>query len=317
MNKQQKILQGISVSPRVLLVLIIVVGGIWWYSREEVARAPRETPPRAQNAVLSLIQGSAQKEETSIPASVNDVIPAQGVLVPVDFGDLGPKLVEKGVIDKEKFLSIYAGNEAIRKEAEGLLAGTARGGVVITPLNAPVILNFLWAFGLGNKNRILEEGPMMDAKYGGAGNFASTGGWTLARGNAMEHYSKYALVELTSEQQSLVERVSKNVYRPCCGNSTYFPDCNHGMAMLGLLELLAAQGATEDEMYRVALSVNAYWFPDTYLTIAKYLASKGRVWAEADPKELLGAAYSSGSGYRNIASQVEGVKSGGGSCGVE
>ena len=40
--------------------------------------------------------------------------------------------------------------------------------------------------------------------------------------------------------------------------------------MLGLLELMASQGLSEEEMYKYALIVNSYWFPDTYLAIAKY-----------------------------------------------
>jgi hypothetical protein len=125
------------------------------------------------------------------------------------------------------------------------------------------MLNMLWAFGLANKNPILENGPMMDPSYGGAGNFASTGGWTLAKGDTMSHYSMHTLVTLSPAQQALVEKVAKNVYRPCCRNSTYFPDCNHGMAMLGLLELLAGEGATEEEMYKTAQDVNALWFPQS------------------------------------------------------
>lgn len=31
----------------------------------------------------------------------------------------------------------------------------------------------------------------------------------------------------------------------CCGNSTYFPDCNHGAAMLGFIELAVSQGLVE------------------------------------------------------------------------
>ena len=58
----------------------------------------------------------------------------------------------------------------------------------------------------------------------------------------MNHYSMHRFIVLTPEQQALVEKVSKGIYRPCCGNSVYFPDCNHGMAMLGLLELMASQG---------------------------------------------------------------------------
>src|SRR3989344_7376730 len=106
---------------------------------------------------------------------------------------------------------------------------------------------------------------MTNPEYGGAGNFASTGGWTLAKGDAMDHYSAHPFIMLSREHQELVERVSKGIYRPCCNNSTHFPDCNHCMAMLGLLELMASQGVSEEDMWKAALAVNSYWFPDTYL----------------------------------------------------
>ena len=178
-------------------------------------------------------------------------------------------------------------------------------------------MNLLWALGLGNKNKILEEGPMADPRYDNPGGFASTSGWTLAKGNAMNHYSKHSFVTLTKEQQELVERVSKNIYRPCCDNATYFPDCNHGMAMLGLLELLASQNVSEKEMYKIALQVNSFWFPEQYATIARYLESKSRKLSTADPKEILGKEYSSASGFSRIAAlvpPVERQESGG--CGV-
>ncbi len=227
----------------------------------------------------------------------------EGMVLVSEIGDLGRRLVGAGVIDEEKFL----GREILNQTGE----------LKINQANAGAALNLLWAFGLANKNEILEKGPMSDPQYGGPGVFASTGGWTIAKGGAMEHYSKHAFVVLTPAQQKLVEEVSKNIYRPCCDNSTYFPDCNHGMAMLGLLELLAAQGANENAMYRAALTANSYWFPDTYLTIAKYLESKGIPWNNADPKTILGADYSSGSGYGRIRSEIEPVKpKSGGSCGV-
>jgi hypothetical protein len=199
-----------------------------------------------------------------------------------------------------------------------LLYGENNGDLIMTSENSNILLNILWALGLANKNKILEQGPMTAKEYGGADRFASTGGWTLARGDAMEHYSKYRFVVLTPEQQALVEEVSKNVYRPCCGNSTYFPDCNHGMAMLGLLELMASQGVSENDMYRVALQVNSFWFPDTYLTIAKYMDRQEVKWQDVDAKEMLGYDYSSSSGYRGILSEINPPKSKsrGGGCGV-
>lgn len=162
----------------------------------------------------------------------------------LNWGNMGMQMMKAGVIDKEKFPNFY--NKKIMD---------------ITPENSKIVLNTLWAFGLANKNPILENGPMMDPRYGGVGNFASTGGWTLSRGGAMDHYNMHKFVKLTEEQQTLVERVTKNIYRPCCKNSAYFPDCNHGMAMLGLMELMASQGATEAQMYEIANKANALWFP--------------------------------------------------------
>ena len=159
---------------------------------------------------------------------------------------------------------------------------------------------------------------MADARYGGAGGFASTAGWTLAKGSAMDHYSRHQFIVLTPQEQEKVERVSKNIFRPCCDNSTYFPDCNHGMAMLGLLELMAFQGVSEEEMYRAALQVNAYWFPDTYITIAQYLKAKGIDWQEASPQEILGVGFSSISGYRRILKEVDAkAQPQGSGCGVD
>ncbi len=304
------------------ILAVFVVGTVWLYSRN-VTNSSVKNVSNFENPAISLIQGTIKKEkeipldeESKLQTLSDEVIPLRGVEIPIEFRDLGPRLVRAGVIDKEKFLSIYMNDTELKNIAEEFLGGTQVGRLIITRTNAPVALNFLWAFGLGNKNKILEEGPMMDPQYKGAGNFASTGGWTLAQGVPMNHYSKHQFITLTAPQQALVERVSKNIYRPCCGNSTYFPDCNHGMAMLGLLELMASQGFSEEEMYRSALAVNAYWFPDTYLTIAKFLESKGLSYSVSDPKELLSAKYSSGSGYRAIASQVASVKGGGGSCGV-
>ena len=91
------------------------------------------------------------------------------------------------------------------------------------------------------------------------------------------------------------------------------------MAMLGLLEILASQGATEEEMYRAALVANSFWFPAEYATIARYFESQGIAPQSVDPKEILGSAYSSAQGYARIQALVpapEPVQSGGG-CGVD
>lgn len=276
--------------------------------------------PRSATANTAGTKGGNSQQQQAAPADpelLAKVLPAQGVELPVTWGDLGSQMVKAGVIDQQKFEALYAQRGGLTPEMKSMLSESGNGKIRITRENAPVILNMLWALGLGNKNDILDKGEMQEKQFGGAGRFASTGGWTLAQGDTMKHYSQHAFIRLTPEQQALVDRVSRNIFRPCCGNSTHFPDCNHGMAMLGLLELMASQDVSEQEMYRAALAVNSYWFPDTYVTIASYFKTQGTDWSQVDPQIVLSDKYSSAQGYRQLLTQItpQNVPSKGG-CGI-
>jgi len=289
-----------------LLVSSLIFASAWVYTeRLKIADNARKT---------GITLGSTQKS-----ALEEKVLPTDGVVLPVKWRDLGAQLVSVGAIDEEKFTSLYDQRGQFTEEYKKLLLGNSDDKLKITEENAGYLLNLFWALGLANNNPILTSGEMSNKKYGGVGNFASTGGWILANGSPMEHYSRHELFRLTPEQQSLVDTVSRGIYRPCCNNSTHFPDCNHGMAMLGLLELMASQGASEQDMYKAALAVNSYWFPDTYVTIAAYMKNKGVEWKDVNPQEILGVNYSSASGYQWVASQVEEPQQqrGGSGCGVE
>ena len=285
--------------PSSILFSALIISGAWIYAAEL-------KNPRAPEKIAR-----TELEEK--------ILPSAGVILPVSWGDLGAELVSVGAIDAEKFRAVYERKGAFTDEYASLLLGENNGQLKITNENAGYLLNLFWALGLANKNPILDSGEMADLRYGGAGNFASTGGWTIAQGNAMNHYSRHQFFELTREQQALVDKISRGIYRPCCDNSTHFPDCNHGMAMLGLLELMASQGVNEEDMWKTALAVNSYWFPNEYLTIAAYMKEKGIDWEDVNPKEILGTGYSSASGFAKIASQVTVPQGqgGGSGCGVD
>lgn len=262
-----------------------------------IAFAMTGNPAGKSSSVSAGADAQAQFQES--------VLPADGVALPITWGDLGAKLVAVGAIDPEKLIALYKDRGGFLAEYRKMIEEHANEEIVITNWNSGYLLNLFWALGLANSNPILEDASeMMNPAYGGAGNFASTGGWTLSKGKPMDHYNMHSLVILTADQQAIVDRVSRNIFRPCCGNSTHFPDCNHGMAMLGLLELMASQGVSEVDMYKTALAVNSYWFPDTYLTIATYMQQKGVEWKDVSPQEVLGKDFSSSSGFANIASQV-------------
>ena len=290
--------------PASILISSVILAGAWIYT----------TGLKAQTQQKTSI-ASSQDKAAPVSELENKVLPSQGIELPVVWGDLGAKLVSTGVIDVDKFKAIYEQRGAFTDEYKNLLLGESNGKLKMTSANSGYLLNLLWALGLANKNPILDTGEMVNPAYGGAGNFASTGGWTIAKGSPMNHYSQHKFFNLTAEQQALVDKVSRGIYRPCCGNSTHFPDCNHGMAMLGLLELMASQGVSEQDMWKTALAVNSHWFPNNYLTIATYMKAKGVDWKDVNPQEMLGINYSSSRGYANIASQVTQPQQSGGSSG--
>jgi len=303
-NKLEKVLS----LPISIIIAGAMLAGAWMYNTK--VKIPENQQKINALSEKAQIQKSALEEK---------VLPTEGVELPVTWGDLGKKLVSSGVIDEEKFKTLYTSRGQFTENKEKLLLGDNNGKIKINEDNAGYILNLFWALGLSNANPILVDSKEMNnPKYGGAANFASTGGWTMAVGNTMDHYNRHIFFELTTEQQTLVDKVSRGIYRPCCGNSTHFPDCNHGMAMLGLLELMASQGASEQDMWKAALTVNSYWFPSTYLTIASYMKSKDIEWKDVNPQEMLGFDYSSISGFRNISSQIAPSAQRGGSngCGV-
>lgn len=292
--------------PASIVIASVIISGTLFYKNVN------------KTAQTSSTKGLNTETNRQTSTLVESVIPPDGIVLPVVWGDLGSKLMSVGAIDEEKFRGLYAQRGVLTDEQERLLSGQNDDKLTITPENAPYLLNLFWALGLASNNPILDTGEMMTVTNGDASGFASTGGWTMSEGSPMDHYSAHRFFELTSDQQALVDKVSQGIYRPCCGNSTHFPDCNHGIAMLGLLELTASQGASEEEMFKAALAVNSYWFPDTYVTIATYMESKGIAWSDASPAEMLSAQYSSGSGFARIKSQVTQPSSsaGGSGCSV-
>lgn len=287
--------------PSAILIGAIILSGALIYnnSKDPSDKIAKE---RAQEA--SLIEEA--------------VLPKDGIVLPVSWGDLGAKLVDAGAIDGNNFRALYEEKGLFSDEFEKLLSENNEENLKITPKNSGYLLNLFWALGLANNNRILDSGEITDKAYGGAQNFASTAGWTMASGNPMSHYSGHKFFELTPEQQDMVDRVSRGIYRPCCNNPAHFPDCNHGMAMLGLLELMAYQGTNEEDMWKTALDVNSYWFPDTYLTLASFMKSQGVEWGDISPKTILGINYSSNSGYKQVLNQISNPseKSNSGGCAV-
>jgi hypothetical protein len=269
-----------------------------WGRREPQPVTVVQAPPVAQPSA-AVNNGQSNAKLASIISAVN---PEKGYALPIRYGDLGPRLIEEGVIDYDAFAAIYSNSGTpLSQEEMNVLQTGSSAPVVITAQNAHFLLNFFWAVGLANKNPILTDGPIVQNSEGQVDRFASTGGWGLASRPVTEIFASLDLMPLTAEQQKRVEEAAAAIYRPCCNNPTIFPDCNHGMAMLGILELMASQGATVDEMFAAAKYVNAFWFPQQTVETAIYLqASQGVEFKDADARLVVGRDFSSGSGYGQV-----------------
>lgn len=232
-----------------------------------------------------------------VPDVVSEVVPRTGVITGVAFGDSIQRLIAAGVLDPEKFRAL--GNE-LPEWVERLLAEPSDDPILFSHETAPQLVNLLWPIGLSNRTTLNEKSAIFTPRIP---NFASTAGWTVGRApNGYVYFNQVDAVSLTDEQQAMVLEVASTTYRPCCDNPTLFQDCNHGSALLGLLELGASQGATLEGLYGLGLIANSFWFPEYYARIALYLAHFHRVsWSNADPKLVLGSEYSSLSGWqRNV-----------------
>jgi hypothetical protein len=269
------------------------------------------------------ITSQEAQRASQIADMAHQVNPPEGYRIKARFGDAGPKMLAAGAINYDAFLEVYERSGRPLSEPQlAILNKGSRDEITINKENAYFLLNFFWALGLTNKNTILTEGPMVTNSQGQVENFASTGGWTIAAKPIRELYASAEIISLTPEQQEHLEHVAQNVYRPCCNNPTHFPDCNHGMAMLGLLQLMASQDATREEMFEAAKYFNAFWYPSQTLEIATFYKEAMSIdFSDVDARQLVSKDISSGSGYQVVRQWLASngflqQTPSGGSCGV-
>lgn len=256
-------------------------------------------------------------------AAVAEVLPEKGLRSKIALKDSVLSLVEEGVIDRGKFFALYGTSGPLPGDFTDILNAPSNGEILLTATNANYYVNLLWPVGLATRMSANAKSPLNgDSLY----TFASTGGWTLGHEkNGGIYFNKFPIVRLTEDEEARVVQIAKATYRPCCDNSTFFQDCNHGSALLGVLQLGASQGLSDAELYREALAFNSFWFPDNYVRTALFFkVIKKTEWADVDPRVVLGFEYSAGGPWQqNVAAQVDRIPGlipaapgGGAGCGV-
>jgi hypothetical protein len=254
---------------------------------------------------------SLAREQDDVQAQVKEVyrsvLPPGGYETSVSFGDTVLRLVGAGAVDPEKFRRLYERRGGLPGWVDRLFAAPSAEPITFSRDTAPYLLNLLWPLGLSTKAVFNDKSPLNGPRLP---NFASTGGWRLGKsGNGYVYFNQVETMRLDTAQEGIVLEAARRTFRPCCNNSAFFQDCNHGSAMLGLFELAASQGATLEELYRIALAANAHWYPRQYVATALYFRSvEGKPWRQVPPETVLGKRYSSLSGWRaNIDRPLQGL----------
>ncbi|MEK6982096.1 MAG: hypothetical protein AABX38_04155 [Candidatus Micrarchaeota archaeon] len=277
------------------------------------------TSPAATSIANKTINNTQKNETEKLNELLEKVVPSKRVILNAKWNDLGPKTIKSGSLNLDKFSLVMQRNGyPLDGEQMGILENGSTAFISIDRQNSQFLLNLFWAFGLVNKNNVLDNGTMAEQDYM-IPKYASTGGWPLGDASGGALYSSVPIIKLNKKQQQLVEKISSSTYRPCCNNPTSFPDCNHGMAALGLIEWMAYQNASEENIYDALLIANSYWFPQTYYELAVYFDMQNRSWESIDPREILSFNYSSASGSSSIREKVKdvpAVKIYGGNCAV-
>ncbi|OJT94710.1 MAG: hypothetical protein JJ59_01315 [Candidatus Micrarchaeum sp. AZ1] len=278
-----------------MLIAIIIIGSIAFYSAYNLNAIKTNnlyTKNIAQNK--SIISNQTSTNKTA--ALLSELFPRQGFKTPVKLNNIVPELVDSGALNLSKVEGLYGKN--LTQQEFDVLTKPSYTNLTLNTSNANFYLLIFWALGISNKNSILSNFSA-DANSSNftVANLASVGGWTLGTNSSgMAYFNKLQLLSLTPIAQGEMYYVATHTYRPCCDNPTAFPDCNHGAALLALMELGSSQGLNESQLYTLALQAQTLWFPSYYATTALELQYKNVSYWN-NPQLVLGKNYSSLSGW--------------------
>ena len=126
----------------------IAVGAVGLLVLTQVFEISIQIRPRLwSGGTVGFSSTSREQSENNLQKSDLDlggeVLPEEGIAIPVRWGDLGKKMIEAGVIDEEKFRAIYAERGGLPSDTEQLLSGSDTDSIIMTPQNSGVLLNLL------------------------------------------------------------------------------------------------------------------------------------------------------------------------------
>ena len=88
------------------------------------------------------------------------VLPAEGIKLPIRWGDWLPRLVKEGIIDSQKLETAFASRGGLNTEQKSLLTRGSNDFITITNENSWFLVMVLWPLGLANHMDVNEASPI-------------------------------------------------------------------------------------------------------------------------------------------------------------
>lgn len=297
----------LRIANTALLVIVMVLLGFiaGLYLRQGSFFSHTVAPNGSQNP--GSVQDGTSQSTTYLTGIEGQLFPPQGHTLPVKWDTVPEMLVKSGALNVSLIKNaLQQDGQPLTRYEQGVLNGTETGNVILNYTDMPFVLYLLWGIGINNNNTIINEGPM--THFGGnVNNLASTAGYAPLGRLSL---GQIDLIRMTPAEQNISNYVAENTYRPCCNNPTMFPDCNHGAAALGLIELMAAQGFNQSTIFTGVEEFDVMAFPNQYVTIAEYLGMKGSSWSEMPARTILSSNFSSAAGFSQVQAYVSAHQSG-------
>src|SRR3989337_2666177 len=114
----------------------------------------------AAGGYLLLTRGSSTQDPENLVKDVKaEVLPAEGYITSITWGDTGKKLIEVGAIDEKQYQQLFNSPTNGMDELDILKGGSTKP-IGINENNSQFVVDTLWAFALTQKSKVLAEGPV-------------------------------------------------------------------------------------------------------------------------------------------------------------
>ncbi|MDE1824625.1 MAG: hypothetical protein KGH74_05015 [Candidatus Micrarchaeota archaeon] len=306
-RKKQKavygmLVQGLMLASAIVFISVFSAGlaqlpGIAGNSTTSTTIRQYDYPMPANALALFDSAPVLNASEMDFKAIAREIAPGNDVVLDARWGPWVKTLVSANALNVSSLiLALNASGTPLTQAEMDILNGNSTSQIVLNQSDQQFVLYVFWSLGINNKNPVITNGMIMH--YGGNPyNLASTGGYKPL---GMLQLGNLSMVAEDGAQQDMVWRMANESYRPCCDNPTSMPDCNHGAAALGLIELMASQGMNETAMLDSLEKFNIANFPSQYYEDAIFFASHGIRWGAVPPETMLGYSFSSYTGHSRV-----------------